>query len=86
MATQKQKAAAKRNVKKAQSAAKSQQTLKHLPSRTCTALGKEASAVRRGDAPTRQELYEEARKLDISGRSRMGKSELKRAVSRARSC
>jgi hypothetical protein len=85
MATQKQQAAAKRNVKKAQSAAKSKQTLKHLPSRTRTALGKEASAVRRGDAPTRQELYDEARKLDIPGRSRMGKAELKRAVSRARS-
>jgi hypothetical protein len=85
MATQKQRTAAKRNVKKAQSAAKSKQTLKHLPSRTRTALGKEASAVRRGDAPTRQELYDEARKLEIPGRSRMGKAELKRAVSRARS-
>lgn len=41
--------------------------------------------MRRGDAPTRQELYDEARKLEIPGRSRMGKAELKRAVSRARS-
>jgi hypothetical protein len=83
MATQKQRAAAKRNVKKAQAGAKSKQTLKNLPSRTRTALGKEAAAVRRGDAPTRKELYEQAARLDIPGRSKMGKAELKRAVSRA---
>jgi hypothetical protein len=83
MATQKQRAAAKRNVQKAQAGAKSKQTLKKLPSSTRTALGKEAAAVRRGDAPTRKELYEKARKLGIEGRSRMGKAELKRAVSRA---
>ncbi len=83
MATQKQRDTAKRNVKKAQSAAKSQQTLKHLPSRTRTALGEEAAAVRRGDAPTRKELYEQARRLEIAGRSRMGKADLKRAVARA---
>jgi hypothetical protein len=83
MATQKQRAAAKRNVKKAQSAAKSKQTLKHLPSDTRTALGKEAAAVRRGDSPTRSELYDKARRLGIRGRSKMGKAELKRAVARA---
>jgi hypothetical protein len=83
MATQKQRAAAKRNVKKAQSAAKSKQTLKHLPSDTRTALGKEAAAVRRGDSPTRSELYREARRLGIRGRSKMGKADLKRAVARA---
>ncbi len=83
MATQKQRATAKRNVKKAQSAAASKQTLKNLPSSTRTALGKEAAAVRRGDAPTRRELYEQARKLGISGRSKMGKADLKRAVARA---
>ena len=84
MATQKQRTTARRNVKKAQSAARRKQTLKHLPGRTRTALGKEASAVRRGDAPTRRELEAEARRLNISGRSKMGKSELKRAVARAR--
>jgi hypothetical protein len=83
MATQKQRDAAKRNVKKAQSAAKSKQTLKHLPSQTRTALGQEAAAVRRGDAPTRRELYDQARRLGIEGRSKMGKAELKRAVARA---
>jgi hypothetical protein len=83
MATAKQRAAARGNVKKAQAGAQSKQTLKHLPARTRTALGKEAAAVRRGDSPTRKELYEKARKLGIEGRSRMGKADLKRAVSRA---
>ena len=83
MATQKQRATARKNVKKAQAGAKSKQTLKRLPSSTRTALGKEATAVRRGDAPTRKELEERARKLDIRGRSKMGKAELKRAVARA---
>ena len=84
MATTKQREAAKRNVKKAQAGAKSKQTLKNLPGTTRTALGKEAAAVRRGDAPTRRELEEEARRLGIEGRSKMGKAELKRAVSRAK--
>lgn len=83
MATQKQRDTAKRNVKKAQAAAESKQTLKHLPKRTHSALGKESAAVRRGDSPTREELYEQAGRLDIPGRSRMGKADLKRAVSRA---
>jgi hypothetical protein len=83
MATAKQRAAARGNVKKAQQGAQAKQTLKHLPSSTRTALGKEAAAVRRGDSPTRKELEEKARKLDIRGRSKMGKDELKRAVSRA---
>jgi hypothetical protein len=83
MATEKQRAAARRNVKKAQSGAKSKQTLKNLSKSTRTALGKEANAVRRGDEPTRKELEARARKLGIEGRSKMGKSELKRAVARA---
>ena len=84
MATQKQRTAAKRNVKKAQAGAKKKQTLKNLPKRTQTALGKEAAAVRRGDEPTRKELEAEARRLGIAGRSKMGKAELKRAVRRAK--
>jgi hypothetical protein len=83
MATEKQRAAARKNVKKAQAGAKSKQTLKHLSKSTRTALGKEASAVRRGDEPTRKELEERARKLGVEGRSKMGKAELKRAVQRA---
>lgn len=84
MATTKQRQAARTNVKKAQAGARKHQTLKNLPKSTRTALGREASAVRRGDSPTRKELEEEARRLDISGRSKMGKDELKRAVARAK--
>jgi hypothetical protein len=84
MATAKQRKAARKNVKKAQAGAQKKQTLKHLDPKTRTALGKEAAAVRRGDAPTRKELEAEARRLDIKGRSKMGKAELKRAVARAK--
>jgi hypothetical protein len=83
MATEKQRAAARGNVRKAQAGAKQKQTLKHLPKQTRTALGKEANAVRKGEEPTRKELEERARRLDIKGRSKMGKAELKRAVQRA---
>jgi hypothetical protein len=84
MATEKQRAAAQRNVKKAQTAAQKKQTLKKLPAKTRTALGKEAGKVRRGEAPTRAELDAEARRLNIKGRSKMGKADLKRAVAQAK--
>ena len=84
MATTKQRSAARRNVKKAQQGARRKQTLKNLPAATRSALGQEAAAVRRGDEPTRKELEAQARRLDIKGRSKMGKAELKRAVARAR--
>jgi TRAP-type C4-dicarboxylate transport system substrate-binding protein len=84
VATQKQRTAATRNVKKAQSAAKSKRTLAKLPAKTRTALGKEANKVRRGEAKTREELEEVARRLQIAGRSKMGKDELRRAIARAR--
>jgi hypothetical protein len=84
MATQKQKAAARRNVKKAQAGAQKKETLKHLSKKTKTELGKEANKVRKGEAKTRKELNEEAAKLEIKGRSKMGKDELRRAISRAR--
>jgi hypothetical protein len=83
MATGKQRAAARKNVKKAQAAAEDKQTLKKLDKGTRSALGQEAAAVRRGDSPTRKELEAEARRLNIRGRSKMGKDELKRAVARA---
>jgi hypothetical protein len=84
MATQKQKAAARRNVKKAQAGAKEKKTLKHLSGKTKTALGKEANKVRKGEAKTRKELEKEAARLEIGGRSKMGKDELREAISRAR--
>jgi hypothetical protein len=83
MASQKQRVAARKNVKKAQTAAKSEQTLKHLPKSTRTALGKEANKVRTGEASTRKELEAHARRLGIRGRSKMGKDELRAAIKRA---
>ena len=47
MASQKQRAAARRNIKKAADAAKRKQTLKHLPKKTRRALGKQAAKTRR---------------------------------------
>jgi hypothetical protein len=82
MATKSQRRAAKRNVKKAQAGARRKQTLKKLPKRTRTALGKEASAVRSGKAKTREQLNREAARLDIRGRSKMGKDQLRRAIRR----
>jgi hypothetical protein len=45
MASDKQRAAARRNVKKAQAGAKRKKTLKHLSGKTKTALGKEANKI-----------------------------------------
>jgi hypothetical protein len=51
MPTEKQRAAAKSNIKKAQSAAKEKRTISHLSDETKTALGKQgakAAAKKRG--------------------------------------
>jgi hypothetical protein len=84
MASEKRRKAARRNVKKAQAGAKRKKTLKNMPKQTKTALGKEANKVRKGEAKTRKELNEEASRLEIKGRSKMGKDELRRAIARAR--
>jgi hypothetical protein len=47
MASAKQKSAARRNIKKAASAAKRKRTISKLPKRTRTALGKEGAKARR---------------------------------------
>ncbi|MGA9508972.1 MAG: hypothetical protein WBV55_10160 [Candidatus Sulfotelmatobacter sp.] len=47
MASTKQKAAAKKNIRKAANAAKKKRTIAHLPKKTRTALGKQASKVAR---------------------------------------
>lgn len=86
MATTKQRNAAKRNVKKAQTAAREQRTIAHLPSTTRRALGQQGAAVaqrKRTGAKTprtRQELYEEAKRKNLPGRSKMGRDELARAL------
>ena len=84
MASEKQRTAARKNVRKAQTAARQQETLKNLPKATRSALGAEAGKVRRGEEPSRRELEAEARELQISGRSKMGKADLKRAVAEQR--
>jgi hypothetical protein len=86
MATDKQVRAAKRNVKKAQAGAQRKRSIANLPATTRTALGKQGAAVakrkRTGSTSpkTRQELYEEARKRGIPGRSKMGRDDLARAL------
>lgn len=50
MASARQRAAARRNVKKAAAAAQRKGTLKKLPRKTRTALGKEAAKARRRHA------------------------------------
>jgi hypothetical protein len=91
MATQKQVRTARRNIRKAQRAAKSKRTIAHLPKETRRDLGRQASAARRrggkaGQAledRTRTQLYEVAKRKNIPGRSRMGKWDLIRALRRA---
>ena len=86
MATAKQTRAARKNVRKAVSAAKKKRSLAHMPKATKTALGKQGAAVAQrkrtgGSEPkTRQELYDEAKRRDIKGRSKMGRDELAKAL------
>jgi hypothetical protein len=47
MASERQSRAARKNIKKAQRAAKRKQTLKRLPKKVRVALGKEAAKVRK---------------------------------------
>jgi hypothetical protein len=96
MATTKQRETARKNVKKAQSAARQKGTISKLSSETRSALGREgakAAARKRGassgtgtgaGAMTVTELRREAARLEISGRSKMGKAQLIRAVSQKR--
>ena len=86
MATTKQRRAAKRNVTKAQEAARRKRSIANLPKSTRTALGKQGAAVaqrkRTGGSKTktRAELYEIAKRRDLPGRSKMGRDELARAL------
>jgi hypothetical protein len=86
VATEKQRTAARRNVKKAAAGARSQRSIANMPASTRTALGKQGAAVAQrkrsgGDAPkTREELYQEAKRKGIPGRSKMGRDELANAL------
>jgi hypothetical protein len=86
MATTKQRQAAKRNIKKATAASTRKRSIANMPAKTRTALGKQGAAVARrkrtgGTTPkTRQELYAEAKRRNLPGRSKMGRAELARAL------
>lgn len=86
MVTSKQSQAAKRNVKKAASAARRKKTISRMPKKTRTALGKQGAAVARrkrtgAKSPkTRAELIKLARRRGLEGRSKMGRDELARAL------
>ena len=92
MATTKQRTAAKQNIKKAATTARKQRTISKLPRSVRQDLRRQAAkARRRGSSPgraledrTRQQLYEQAKKENIPGRSRMGKWDLIRALRRSR--
>src|SRR5919108_3700077 len=81
MASARQVQAARRNVKKAQAAARSKRTIAHLPEKTRRGLQAEArKGARRGGKPghaledrNRQQLYEIPKDRNIPGRSKMGK-------------
>jgi transcription initiation factor TFIIIB Brf1 subunit/transcription initiation factor TFIIB len=91
MASRRQTQAAKRNIVKAQRAAKAKRTIAHLPKAVREDLGRQAAKARaRGGKPgraledrTRQDLYEVARRKGIPGRSRMGKWDLIQAIRKA---
>ena len=88
MATKKQVQAAKRNVRKAQQAARKERTIANLPKATRRDLGKQGAkgrardggAGRRLEDRNREQLYERAQELGIAGRSKMGKWELIEAI------
>ena len=88
MASTEQLRAAKRNIQKAQKAARSKRTIAHLPDATRRDLGKQAAKARqRGgragralEDRTREQLYELAKKRNIRGRSKMGKWDLIKAL------
>ena len=92
MPTSKQVQAARRNVKKAQAAAKQKRTIAHLPRSTRRSLSQQAAASRRrgGQAGhaledrNRQQLYEIAKEKQIPGRSKMGKWDLIEALRKKR--
>ena len=92
MTTKKQVRAAKKNVKQAQAAATKKRTISHLPPSTRRGLSQQAAASRRrggraGHAledRNRQQLYEVAQRMQIRGRSKMGKWDLIQAIRDAR--
>jgi hypothetical protein len=91
VASTRQRTAARRNIRKAQRAARSKKTITKLPKSVRRDLGRQAAKSRqRGGKPgrnladrTRQDLYQVAKKKGIAGRSKMGKWDLIQAIRRA---
>ena len=91
MASAKQTGAARKNIKKAQRAARQKRTIANLPKSTRRELGKQAArgrqrggqAGRRLEDRNRQQLYEVAKRKNVPGRSTMGKWDLIRAIRKA---
>ncbi len=92
MASTKQVRAAKRNIKSAQKVARRKRTISKLPKAVRHDLGRQGAAARRRGGTlgraledrTREQLYEQAKKEGIPGRSRMGKWDLIKALRRSR--
>ena len=92
MASEKQRRAAQRNVKKAQAGARKTKTVTKLPKSVRSDLGRQAAKARKrgGKAGrsledrSRSQLYEVAKEKGISGRSKMGKWDLIEAIRKAR--
>ncbi|MBA3716715.1 MAG: Rho termination factor [Gaiellaceae bacterium] len=90
--SEKQVQAAKRNVKKAQAAARQKRTIANLPQSTRRGLTEQArkGRARGGKAGhaledrNREQLYEIAKEENIRGRSKMGKWELIDAIRASR--
>ena len=91
VASARQVQAAKRNIRKAQQAARRKRTITRLPKSTRSELGKQAARGRQrgGQAGraledrNRQQLYEIAKDRNIPGRSKMGKWDLIKAIRKA---
>jgi hypothetical protein len=86
MASTKQRQAARKNIRKAITAAKRKRTIAHMPKKTRTALSKQAAAVRQrkrtgAKSPkTRNELMKIAARRGLRGRSKMGRAQLARKL------
>jgi hypothetical protein len=86
VASTKQRQAAKRNIRKAITAAKRKRTIAHMPKKTRVALSKQAAAVAKrkrtgAKSPkTRNELMKIAARRGLRGRSKMGRAQLARKL------
>lgn len=73
MATEKQRTAAHKNIKKAVAAARSKRSIASMPKEIRSALGRQGAAVAQrrrsgsSEPKTKRELYEEAKERNIAG-------------------